>query len=790
MLSNYLKIAVRNLFRNKTYSIINIFGLSIGICVSVLILMFVVHERSYDRFHANHERIFRVFAKMKVGDNDLQLSGFNADKAVEIAGGVPQIKDFVRVMPTYASQLMSRPGQGENGILEKHIYFSDPAFFRLFSFPLIKGNVREVLREPFTMVISERAAAKYFGREDPVGKTLLYEGKHLIGIAAVAQNPPSNSTFDFDFVISNATYPRLSEMHENSWKGAGMLNVYFLLDNRLSVHTAQKSINRMEASKPGPSGVPVNYVLENIDKMHTSSVFTVVSNQKLTPIFSILALAILFLALFNYMSLTTASATLRAKEVGVRKVIGASRAGLSRQFYVESILMCSLAFGLAFVLVALFSEPFYNLLSLRIDRAFLFSPFFLFFLIGLVAFTILTAGSYPAFILSGFAPLQVLKGRLSRNTSATGTRRLFVVFQFTVSIALIISSLVVKQQLAFMQNKNLGFYKDQVLAIPVGESMAENYMPFREAVRAQAGVENVAFSESGLFKGYSLGYTPNFTTHKEVPLVMMTVDEHFAETLGLKWKIKPQVRPHQNHVLVNEHAIEALGFNGSPIGQKIFGGNVEGIVKDFDFSSIQQGMRSLTIIVASDTANMLARHQGAHGLLYVRLDPRSNITEKVAAIGDVFKRYDKSKPFEYYFLDDAFNETFKTEMRMSKMFTVFTALAIFVACMGLFGLVTFTAETRTKEIGIRKVLGASVMAIVAMLSKDFVRLVIISMVLAMPIAWYLMDKWLQDFAYRIQIPVWIYIAAGIAALVITLLTVSFKSIQAALTNPVDSLRGE
>lgn len=790
MLANYLKIAFRNLLRNKTYSLINIFGLAIGICVSVLILMFVVHEGSYDRFHVNQDRTFRIFAKMKIGDNDLQMSGFNADKASEIAHGVPQVKQFVRVMPTFSSQLIARPGEGAEGILEEKILFSDPAFFSVFSFPLVSGDRDQVLSKPFTMVISERAAAKYFGAQDPVGKTLLYENKHLIQVTAVAQTPPSNSTFDFDFVISNATYPKLSTAHDNSWKGAGMLNVYLLLDQALSRKAAEKTINTLEAKNPGPFGVPATYMLENIDKMHTSSVFTDVSNQKLASMFAMVAVAILLLALFNYMSLTTARATLRMKEVGVRKVIGASRIGLGRQFYVESVVVCTVAFAISFVLVALLSEPFYDLLNLRIDRSFLFSPFFLFFLIGLMAFTVLGAGSYPAFVLSGFAPLQVLKGRFAGNTSAAGIRRFFVVFQFTVSIVLIASSLIVKQQLSFMQNKNLGLHKDQVLAVPVGKSIAANYLPFRDAVRAQSGVVNVAFSQSGLFKGYAMGYTPNFTTQKQVPLVMMTVDEHFAATLGLKWKMMPHVHPHQGHVLVNDYAIKELGFKGSPIGQKLFGGRVEGVVKDFDFTSIQNGMRSLSIIVASDTTNMLARSEDAHGLLYIRLDPRSDMAGKVEAIGKLFKQYDKEKPFKYYFLDEAFNETFKTEIRMSKMFTVFTALAIFVASMGLFGLITFTAETRTKEIGIRKVLGASVASIVSMLSRDFVRLVLIAVVLAVPVAGYFMDKWLQDFAYRIQISAWTYLLASLIALVITLLITSFKSIKAALANPVDSLRGE
>lgn len=791
MLTNYLKIAIRNLLRHKTYSLINILGLAAGVCVSTLILMFVVHEHSYDRFHTRHGDIYRVLAKVKMGDNDFQMNSFTSGFAPFIAAGVPQVKDYVRILPSYRNTIMGHPARKDEAIPEKNVFFADPSFFNVFTFPLEKGNAADALKKPFMMVISKRAAQKYFGSEEPVGKALLFEGKHLIQIAGVATNPPSNSSFDFDFVISNATYPKLSEMTRNNWNGGGIFNVYLQLDAAGSKALTERGINRVESAKAGLFGAKTQYLLENLGDIHLGGAFTDSGNSKLIPIFSIAAAAVLLLALFNYMSLTTARATQRAREVGVRKVVGATRAGLGKQFYIESVLVCALSFGLGLAMVYYLSQPFYELLGLKIDAAFVISPFFLSFLMALLLVTTLVAGSYPAFILSGFAPLEVLKGRFMGNVSGVGVRRFFIVFQFSVSIALIMGSLVVKEQLAFMQRKDLGLYKEQVLSIPLGPSMAAHYKPFREAVKQRAGVTNVTFANVGLFKGYNMFFVPNATTKKQVGIAQMVVDGEFVKTFGVKWKTAPTAVGRGNHTLINQLAVRELGIKGDPIGQQIMEGvNVDGIIGNFDFSSIQHGTKAMMLSVVSDTTNMLRMPGSSRGVMYVRLDTRGDVAANVKAIGRIFESFDQEMPFEFYFLDEAFHETFKDETRLSGMFSVFTGLAIFIACMGLFGLVTFTAESRTKEIGIRKVLGASVSGIVGMLSQDFVRLVLISAIIATPVAWYLMSRWLQDFAYKISIPIWIYITTVVAMLAITLLTICFKTIQAALLNPAKSLRSE
>ncbi|TLV01019.1 ABC transporter permease [Dyadobacter luticola] len=789
MLRHNLKIAFRNLAINKTYSSINIIGLALGMAVSVLIMSFVMHELSYDKFHKNHEQIFRVLAKIDMNGENLQMTGFSPKFAPTLKSSGSHVQDFVRVLPSYDKVVMKNP-KDNHVAYEEHFMFTDPSLFNVFSFKLKYGDPKRILDKPFTLIISERAAKKYFGKENPIGKVLLYDGIHAMQVAGIAENPPSNSSLQFDFVTSILTYPQLSEQNKKNFDNAGVFTTYLFLDSEKSVASVEKTIKKQNTN-PDAFDAKAAYTLEPFAGIHLGNDFNASGNTGLILIFAGIAGLILFLALFNYMSLTTARATLRSKEVAVRKVVGSGRKGLMKQFYAESVLLCVIAFVLSFGFVQLFMQPFFNLLDLHIDTAFLVSPSFIAFLFALLVVTAILAGSYPALVLSAFNPLEVLKGRFSGNRGGAALRRLFMVFQFTVSIALIVCSLVVRHQLNFMQNKQLGLYKDQVLAIPISKSLEKNYFALRNEIRDQAGVRNVTTTNSELFKGFNIWFAKNLTTQKDVGIVSMMTDNQFVNTLGLKWKTAPVAGNYKNrsHVLLNETAIKELGIKGNPIGQKVIDNEIAGIVKDFNYDSPAQGIHGVGVFIVSDTTNIL-KFGGASAIIYARLDAKSNVKEKVEAIGDIFKKYELDKPFEYYFLNDAFNETFKTQIRMSKTFSVFTGVAIFIACMGLFGLVTFTAQTRTKEIGIRKVLGASVAGIVAMISKDFVKLILISIVIALPAAWYFMDKWLQDFSYRITIPVWIYLVASILAVAVALLTISFQSIKAALVNPVESLKSE
>lgn len=788
MFKNYLRIALRNLWKHKDYSFINIAGLAMGMAVSMLILMFVVHEYSYDKFHEKGNRIYRLLTKVKMDGHDMQSISFSAKLAPLLKESTPHVEDFVRVKAAYNKVVMKNPERPASQFFEKDFLFADGSFFNVFSFKVKSGDRSNFLEKPYTMVISERAAAKYFGDQDPVGKTLLYEGKHLFEITGVAENPPSNSTFNFDFVASVNTIPQLDENNKSMWEHAGAFNNYYLLDSEKSVALVQKNILNA-GKKTGAFDEHSTYILEKFSSIHLENSFASSGNVRLIKIFAGVASLILFLALFNYMNLTTARSTLRAKEVGVRKVAGAGRGGLIQQFYTESVLVCCLAFLLSFVLVEIMRRPFYNLLDLRIDSSFLLSPAFIGILVSVLLLSAFVAGSYPALILSGFAPIEVLKGKFTSQQKGVSLRRIFMVFQFSVSIALIVCSVIVQQQLSYMQNKNLGFNKDQMLAISLDGSVGKNYFSLKNEIASLTGIEDVAMSSTGLFKGYSMSFSQNPDTKKFISLTYSEVDANFPGAFGLDWKIKPDGSAWKkgDGVLLNEVAVKELGLKGNPIGQEVFNRRIAGVLKDFHFTSVQQEVKAMGLFVLSDTTNLLKDEQGS-AVLFARMDPKIDIKDKIASIEKIYKKYSADKPFEYYFLDDAFNETFKTEIRMSRMFTVFTAFAIFIACMGLFGLVTFTAETRTKEIGIRKVLGASVSSVVTLLSRDFFKLVFISILIATPLAWYAMDKWLQDFAYKIEIAWWVFAAAGLVTMVITFLTVGFQSLKAALMDPVKSLK--
>ncbi|WP_285543661.1 ABC transporter permease [Dyadobacter frigoris] len=788
MFRNYLKIAARNIWKHKDYSFINIVGLAMGMAVSMLILMFVMHEYSYDKFHKNGDRIYSILATVNMDGHTMQFKNFNAKLAPQLKESTPEIQDFVRLKESYQAVVIKNPENSSALFSEKNFMFADPSFFKVFSFKLKEGNADEILNKPYALVISERAAKKYFGEKDPVGKTLLYEGKHLFEITGVAENPPSNSTFNFDFVASLLTIPQLGKNEKDMWEHAGAFNTFLLLNSENSVKKVEKSIIA-SGLKIDDFDKKASYSLEGFTTIHLGNNFVDSGNTALINIFAGIALLILFLALFNYMSLTTARSTQRAKEVGVRKTAGAGRSGLIKQFYTESVLVCCIAFALSFVLVEIMRQPFYNLLNLKIDASFLLSPSFIGILIGILLFSAFIAGSYPALILSGFSPIEVLKGRLGSQQKGVALRKVFMVFQFTVSIALIVCSFIVQQQLSFMQNVKLGLNKDQMLNISLSGSVGKNYFSLKNEIAELAGVEEVTFSTTSLYKGYNMFFAQNKSTKKDLSVSYAEVDANYMNTLGLAWKIKPEGSSWKNGhgILLNERAVTELGLKGDPLGQTVFNRNVVGVLKNFRFASTKSDKLPMGLFIMSDTTNMLANEQGS-GVLFARMDPKSNLVEKIKEIENIYRKYSADKPFEYSFLDDAFNDTFKTEIRMSKMFTVFTAFAIFIACMGLFGLITFTAETRTKEIGIRKVLGASVTSIVALLSKDFFKLVVISIVLATPVAWYFMKKWLEDFTERIEIAWWIFAVAGLIAITITFITVGFQSIKAALMNPVKSLK--
>ena len=796
MLQNYLKIALRNLLRNKVYSFINIAGLALGLTVSMLILLFVMHEISFDKFHAKGDKIFKIIYKAKYGGQEVNFDHFTAQIAPLMKQSNAEVLDHVRVRDLGAVIFKNEQNPTQK-FKEASFWFVDKSFLSVFSYKLKEGNVNSVFQNPFSIVISEKAAKKYFGNENPVGKTLLCNSTHQFTVTGIMENIPSNSTNTFEFLTCIETYPKLGKDEKEIWEKTWAFETYLLLNSEKSASKVAKNIKKnVTASGFTDDNSTSTYSLVQYSTQHLTGGFSGNTNAKYAYIFGGVALLILFLALFNYMSLTTARATTRAKEVGIRKVVGGDRNGLIQQFYIESILICSIAFVLAFVLIQLLLQPFYDLAGVQIDASFINSPTSILAILGLFIICVFLAGSYPALLLSRFKPIEVIKGKYTSGQGGARFRKGITIFQYTVSCILIICVIITQRQINYLKNKDLGFSKAQILAIPVDSSMAKNFINLKNDLRQMAGVKSIASATTPLFKGFNGWFTNSLRSKKQVMLCAMSVDNNFFKTVDLRWKIVPNLKDGLNKkIFINELAVKQLEIEGSPVRQLINLGDgkleVGGVLKDFNFTGLKEKIQPLMITAYDENSTAWVSFSGNRtATIYLRFEPTVILEEKVAIVNAFYDKYKSEKSFEYYFLNEAYNETFKAEMRLSTMMSLFSGFAIFIACMGLFGLIAFAAETRTKEIGIRKVLGASVSQIVGLLSKDFLILVFVSILIASPISYYFMQKWLQDFAFRIEISWWIFALAGFVALLIALLTVSYQAIKAALANHVKSLRTE
>ncbi|WP_425290970.1 ABC transporter permease [Spirosoma linguale] len=803
MFRNYFTIAFRNLVKHRTYSFINIGGLALGIAVSLLILLFVVHERTYDHFHANADQIFRVYAKMKFGEQEIQSDRVSARFGPAVQEANAGVMDVVRIATTPGRVVIKT--SPERKFFEDKFILADPSFLAVFSFPLVEGSTQTALLRPMTVLLTERTAERYFGHEDPVGKTITYNNKLKFEVTGVLKNPPSNSTVQFDFVASLKSHPAIERIQNQFIKDdevalmnqrvqGGSFRTYFLLNSPADTAGILRTLPGLVKASGGGDMQGTRYIIDPLTSVHLGMNFGDTANSRYLNIFLGIAALILLLALINYMSLTTARATQRAREVGVRKVMGAGRSELAGQFYGESMLITGLAFLLALVLVKVLRPPFYQLLQLDIDPSFLYSPTFGLAALSLLIVCVLLSGSYPAVLLSSFSPVNVLKGNLTTGKGGPAVRRVFTVIQFTVSIGLIGCSILIYQQVQHLQNRKLGLYKDRVLVLPVDASLTQQYSVLKHDLRQIPGVERVAAASSVLYKeGGSIFFTQSPTTKKDISIHVLSVDDQFAETLQIPWKSKPDPTrlAAPNTVVLNEIAVRTMGFGKQPLGQRLSFGSekseVVGVMRNFYFTNINDSNEPLALFVAKDTASAMATLGGS---LYIRIQPSADLQQTVGRIETAYHQINVEKPFEYYFLDQTFNNIYKSEVRLASLFSVFTGFALFIACLGLFGLAAFTAEQRTKEIGVRKVLGASVASIVTLLSADFLRLIIIALFIGSPLAWWAMHKWLQDFAYKIDISWWVFALAGGLTTAIALLTVSSQSIKAALMNPVKSLRSE
>lgn len=789
MLRNYASIAFRQLWKNQLFSALNIVGLTVGLAVSTFIALYVWHEFHYDRFEPFADRTYRIMSVAKYGEQEITLFGLHESFGEAVKKQIPDVEAVARISDGSAI-LESDQNHRFN---EEHIGFADASALPVLGLRVLQGDSKTALSEPGRIVLTRQLAEKYFGTQQAVGKTLVYEKHFPLTVSAVLDDLPTNSIIQFNGLVSLRSMPTLGPQQQFTYKAAGFLSTFLVLRPGANVALVEK---KLEQVKAGIQFVDMlaKYFLEALPSLHLDSRSVSKDGRQSLYILLTVALVILVLAVINYVSLTTARATKRAREVGIRKAIGGQRSELIEQFFMESFLSTTLAFLLSLLLLQLFFPWANQALDLNIDNRVLGQGPYWGLMIALWLGCSLLSGVYPALMLSGFRPATVLKGTTGWRKSGVNVRSVFTTVQFTASIGLLICSVVLYTQMQFLRTKNLGINQSQVLGLFVDPEMAPHYAGLRNDIRHWAGPANVAFSNVAIFTDrVPMMFVQTETSKKQLMVNTLSVDKSFFDMMRVRWRHLPQtwdMGPLQKELTVyNQTLISEAGIKGNPLQQPapLKDQPTDGVVADFHIRSLHGTVSPMKLTVVSDT-NRSVLKQG--GYLLIRLTPQTDVSIALEKLKEIYNRNQPTAPFNYYFLDDAYNQLYAKETRLMRLFNGFTALTLLVACLGLLGLVTFSIETRTKEIGVRKVLGASVSGIVMLLSKDFLKLIGISLLLASPIAWWSMNKWLQDFAYKIDIAWWMFALAGLLVAGIAMLTVSLQSIKAALTNPVKSLRSE
>lgn len=790
MLKNYFKIAVRNLLKHLGFTALNISGLAIGMTAGFLVLLYVSFELSYDTMHSKSDNIYRVVADIKTPSETIKAGMAAWAVGPNLEQEFPEIKKSTRVL--YDDFTVVRDGKK---IHEEDVVAVDSAFLEIFDFKLIKGNKSELLKKPNRLVISETVATKYFGSNNPIGQNMDIDNfDNPFVVEGVMEDIPQNSQIQADILLSMITYTAAPSDRDQQWGSYGPL-IYVLTNDGTDAKSLESKFPEFLEDRNGDemrsSQMFVTLFLEPFKDVYLKSSRDgkVTGNINNVYIFSIIGLFILLIASINFINLTTARSVERAKEVGIRKVIGAQKNQLAIQFLSESIVICLLAFVLAVGLTAL-SLPYFNELAGKTVSTGIFNePINILYLFGIALAIGLVAGVYPAMVLSSFRPVSVLKGSFSKGSRGVLLRKSLVVVQFTISIALIIGTIVIYNQMQFMRNQDLGFDKEHTLVIP--GQIENNREAFRTSISQIPSVKGVAFASSVPGVGNSAAYSEIENQNGDLQIANLDlyfVDEDYIDQLGMEIVAgrafsRDFASDSTQAMVINEKAVSLLGYSdpkdaiGARYQQWGSNGQVIGVVKDFNFRSLQQDIAPITMRLEPNRTNVMTIKMTAN-----------QIPETLAAVEKVWQSIMPSDPFEYHFLDELFDRQYEAEEDFGNLFLSFALLAIFISCLGLLGLAAYSTIQRKKEIGIRKVIGASVGNIVNLLSKDFIKLVGISFLISAPIAWYAMHNWLEDFAYKIDIEWWMFALAGLCALAIALATVSFQSISAAIANPIKALR--
>lgn len=796
MIKNLLRVALRNFMRDKWYSLLNILGLTIGITFSVFLVFYIKDELSYDKYNEKADRIYRIAAYVKEPDKDTMrwaISPF--PMATALSHDYPEVEEAVRLWGGGGKTMLKN---GELRFYEDKIFYTDSNYFRVFTQKFIEGDPRNALMAPKSIVLTQSLAIKYFGNNTSyVGKTLEDANGDVYKVTAVIKDVPKNSHIIFNALISRSSLPA---DFANNWGGFGFYN-YVLLKPNVNAAAFQKKLAPIYDKYLAPIfaqfNIKMRFGLQPVTSIHLHS-DTVNEPEELGSmsyiyIFSAVAFFMLLIACINYMNLTTARSARRAKEIGIRKVTGSSKMQLVLQFLVESTLTALFALLLSIGFIALFLPTFNTLSGKFISFSTLFQPDTLFILLAIILFVGIVGGSYPAFYLSKFNPVNVLKGNLSKGSSNVTLRRALVVVQFSISMIMLICTWVVYKQLDFIRSKDLGFNKDQVLTVNANSNkdLSSNILSFKNEVRNNPHVLSVSSSQG--VPGGNINFnlfsieTKNGFIDKGVDCY--AVDEDYFKTLGMKVvKGRSFSGPSDTlrSIIVNENMVKEYGWGNNAIGKRVkFPGDtsnfyleVIGVVKDFNQKSLYNPI-----------APLLLFYRPASNTIELKLSAQ-DIPSTIASLETSWKKYFPDLPFAYTFLDQDFNSQYAADQKRGKIFTAFSVLTILITCLGLLGLIAFTTEQRQKEISIRKVMGANVTQIIPLVTRNFAALVGLSCFIAFPVAWYFMSNWLKIFPYNTGLSITPFIFSAMVVLLITMLTVIFHTLRAAVANPVKALRAE
>ncbi len=784
MIKNYFKIAWRSLWRNKGYSAINIFGLAIGLSASIFIFLWGYDEFSYDKFHSNADRIFKVFINNKYPDGKIETYPATPAKLKDaIKNEIPEVE----LAAQYSMETELLVKHETNAFNENGIY-ADSTLFKILSFPIVKGNADEPLKNN-SIAISKSLAEKLFKKENPIGKTLSVGQKYDLAIGSVFADIPQNSTLRFEFVIPFELYAKENPWMEN-WKSGGTRTVVMLKPSATANQANNKFINLIKKNCSDCTTTPFLFPYAE------SRLYSEFENGKKAGgriqqvyLFSVVAILILLMACINFMNLSTARSANRSREVGVRKSIGAQRSNLVVQFIAEAVFLSFIAMLFALVMVKLLL-PFFNDVTGKSIQLNLGNPVFVAGVLGITIIAGVLAGSYPAFILSSFNPVKVLKGTTRLGLSGNALRKFLVVVQFTASVILVVSSIAVYKQIRFISEKKLGFDKDNIIVIDQNDGIVKNYEAIKNDLQQLPAVKNVAFGGNNIFTIPITTTDPLWNgkpNNSSITFKIYRCDTGFIPTMDIKMLAGRNFigKNDASNYIINKKAMETMGLSfdnalGTELEMWNGKGRIIGITNDFHNDNLKFGIQPLIF--------MYSENVGSH--YFIKVSSGLPLPSLIAQIRQIFRKHNPDYPFEYTFLDEIFNREYRTEAVIGKLSLSFTVIAIFISCLGLLGLATFTAERRTKELGIRKVMGASVGNLAIMLCSEFTNLIILSLFIGLPVSWWLVKEYFSGYMFHTEIKWGIYIITSVSILLIAILSVGYQAVKAAITNPIKSLRTE